>query len=132
MLDALSLNFGGGWRIARELFRPEEPWASPRADAGIDEIHVLSRGNSKILERLIGRPRLVVEIYPMIIAAMRGKNSAVEQQQTDDRRYAGQTSARDSMASAKIELVQIKLEELLQDLMQFEAGSQRRSRRKRR
>ncbi|HVB16126.1 MAG TPA: hypothetical protein VNF04_06320, partial [Stellaceae bacterium] len=131
ILDALSLNSGAGWRIARELFRPEEPWASPRADAGIGEIHVLARGNSKILDRLIGRPRLDVEIYPMITAAMRGQNVAIESQRPDDRRY--EESVERSPASAAIEFLQKRLEELLQELRQFGVGgAEPRTRRKRR
>jgi hypothetical protein len=120
MLDALSLNSGAGWRIARELFRPEEPWASPRADAGIGEIQVLARGNSRILDRLIGRARLDVEIYPMITAAMRGQSVPIESPRPEDRRH--EEPAQRSPASATIEFVQTRLEELLRELRQFETA----------
>jgi hypothetical protein len=133
--DSLTLNSGGGWRIARELFRPEEPWSSPRADAAITEMDVLSRSKSRVMERLVSRARLDVEIYPMITIAVRGQNVIMEQQQSDERRYAEYVASRDSMASAKLELVEARLEEslrLLRELRRNGVGSGTKPGRKRR
>jgi hypothetical protein len=130
ILDALSLNSGSGWRIARELFRPEEPWASPRADAGIGEVMILSRNHSKVVERLLNRPRLDVEIYPMITTAVRGLSAALEYQ-SDDRQDVERQSSPEAVASAKLGLVEKRLEELLREVRHHAADGKLRSGRKR-
>ena len=133
--DALSLGSGGGWRIARELFRPEEPWSAPRADAGIAEINVLSRSKSKALERLIARPRLEIEIYPMITTAVRGINPAVERPSNGGRLHTEETPHLDAVAAQKVELIVQRLEETLRlarELRGNEAGQGGRPSRRRR
>jgi hypothetical protein len=131
VVDALSLNSGSGWRTARELFRPEGPWTSPRADIGIDEVQVLSRGKSRIVERLMGRSRLEVEIYPMISTTVRGSNIPAEHQ-PDEWRGTEQISSQEARVLAKMEFVEHQLTELLRDIRTFGTEGKLRSGRKRR
>lgn len=111
--EVLSVGSGAGWRIARELFRPEDPWAAPRADAALTEIDVLSRSKSKIFQRLLERSQLDVEIYPMITTAIRGMNAAAEQRRNEEGTRAKYVASRDAAASGKLELVEARLEESL-------------------
>jgi hypothetical protein len=72
MSEALSIGSGAGWRTARELFRPVEMWAPPRADAAFLEFELLSRSQSQQLRKILSRQRVEIEVYPMIAVALRG------------------------------------------------------------
>jgi hypothetical protein len=114
---SLTLNGGGGWRIIRELFRPEEPWVSPRADAAIGEIDVLLSAKSRVLERLVGRSRMDVAIYPMITTAVR--SNITGDPQSAERRDAQVAVDRDQGTAAKIEAVETNLENALRLVRQL-------------
>jgi hypothetical protein len=131
VVDALSLGSGSGWRIARELFRPETPWAAPRADIGIDEVLALSGGKSKTVERLLGRSRLDVEIYPMISTTVRGFSAATDHYD-DERRGGDHTSSQEAITIAKMEFVEHRLDELLREIRTFQPEGKGRPARKRR
>jgi hypothetical protein len=97
-IDTLSLGFGGGWRVMRELVRGDTIWDMTSADLGLLELEVLAR--SRTFQRLAERPRLDVEIYPMIISAIRAapvapsKTGEAEDQREISTRQLGLVAAR--------------------------------------
>ncbi len=136
ILESLSLNYGAGWRVARELFRPEEPWASPKADAAISEMEILSRGKSKLLERLTNRTRIEIEIYPMITIAVRGLKVVGSQPQSGARQNNEYFASRYADAFSRVEGIESGLRDLLRLLREIRGnepdGGGGRSGRKRR
>jgi hypothetical protein len=80
--ESMTFGFGWGAHISQGLFRYDAIWTPPTADIGVTEIEVLRGTSSKILERLLNRSRLEVEIYPMISTTIRG--ATTYRQESDD------------------------------------------------
>lgn len=73
--DALSLGFGSGWRIARELSKREMLWEPSSADISLAELDILMTAKTRLFQHLMYRPRIEVEVYPMITTAIRGASA---------------------------------------------------------
>ena len=109
--DALLIGSGAGWRIAREIYRSEDPWAAPRADASFVEMRLLAGTKSKLVQRLMSKSRFDVEIYPLISIALRGGGSTAGKQQILEDRSLIAVNERATMA--KLESIEARLEDAL-------------------
>ena len=123
--DILLIEGGVGWRIARELYRSENIWASPRADAVSMEVNMLGRGKSMGYRRLMERARLEIEIYPLITTAFRGPRVAMEQMVREEAAYTEEIEMHDRMVFDKLVVLEAQLDETLQALRELHYRKQR-------
>ena len=77
--DALAIGEGIGWRLARELFRAGDVFATPSCDISELELEVLMRGsNFKGLTTASDRARLEVELFPGVTTVVRTEHYSVQ------------------------------------------------------
>jgi hypothetical protein len=80
--ETLAVGSGVGWRVARDLFEPVEPFGTPTCDIAFSELLILNRGKGSNLVHSIVNSRLDVEITPGVTALVRNSRVRdVEQQQ---------------------------------------------------
>lgn len=69
---ALAVGNGLGWRLARDLFRPEDVFSAPRCDVAASEHRVLMRGGSALKAiRSMARSYFKVELHPGVVTLVR-------------------------------------------------------------
>jgi len=103
--EVLSLGFGSGWRIARELSKREILWEPSSADISLAELDVLMTAKARLFQHLMYRPRVEVELYPMITTAIRGASS-------ESKGFASDATSREAF-SKRLDVVALRLSEAL-------------------
>ena len=125
MPEVLLLRSGAGWRIARELFRADDVWEAPRADAAVDELRTLLRVKSRSYLSLIDRARFNVEIYPLIVTTFRGAQDQLVELNREGELYAQTLSAQERDLFDKFRLLESQLMNCLGTLREFRSGKRR-------
>ena len=125
MPEVLLLRSGAGWRIARELFRSDDVWEAPRADAAVDELRTLWRVKSRSYLSLIDRARFDVEIYPLIVTTFRGARDQSVELNREGELYARTLFAQERELFDKFRLLESQLMNFLDTLREFRSGKTR-------
>jgi hypothetical protein len=88
--ETLAGGDGLGWRLARDLFEPDDLFSVPKCDIALSELQVLVRGKSslKTIKSLI-RSRLDVELLPGVSVFVRSLQTGISDQ-ADRLNHSGQ------------------------------------------
>lgn len=132
MTDTMLLQSGAGWRIARELCRKGDLFAAPTTEASIAEIEKLSGVASKSYQNLVERPRIEIEIYPMIVSSFRGGRDSGTATGHRTKEYYENLSAENRMYSEKIGILETQLEEAIQLVRSMRRSKDRKHEERRR
>ena len=125
LADTLLLQSGAGWRIARELDRPGDVFSVPNAEACMAEVEKLSLAKSRAYRSLFEKPRVDVEIYPMIVSTFRGMKEGPAARAQSEREYVENILMENRTYLEKLSLLEVRLHEALhmvQDAQNADTG----------
>lgn len=125
LADTLLLQSGAGWRIARELDRPGDAFSVPNSEACMAELEKLSLAKSRTYRGLVQKPRVDVEIYPMIVSTFRGMKESPAGRGPSEREHMENILMESRLYLEKLSLLEVRLHEALhivQDAQRANAG----------
>jgi hypothetical protein len=79
--ETLASGDGLGWRLARDLFEPDDLFSVPKCDIALSELQVLARGKNSIKTiKSPNRLRLDVELLPRVSVFVRSVQTGISDQ----------------------------------------------------